>query len=65
MNSRKHRLERGIVTLFKQACHEGHTEAAEHLLRALEAIDGTHTGCGRVGNRSALAEAYLVIAICS
>lgn len=62
MSPRRDRLERGIAALFEQAYRDGRTEVAEHLLRALEAIDGTDTDRRRAANRSTLSRAYLLIA---
>ena len=62
MSLRMDRLERSIVTLFEQAYNDGQSEVAEHLLRALEAIDDGHTSGGRGGSARACAEAYSLIA---
>ena len=49
-------LEEQVLAALERSLAEGRLEAAEHLLRALEAL------CGDASPGSVLAEAYLVVA---
>lgn len=49
-------LEEQILAALKRALAEGRAEAAEHLLRALEAL------CGDASPGTLLANAYLTVA---
>lgn len=53
------KLERRILTLYRQACRQGRDDVAEHLLRALETLDQS-SGHHKEGTRrqSTLAVAY-------
>lgn len=62
MGPRRDRLETAILELFKTACSDGRSNVAEHLLRALEAIDSAGTSAMSGTERPALAEAYREIA---
>jgi hypothetical protein len=48
MAGRRSRLENGIVAVLQQALDEGRLDVGEHLLRALEVLDGD----GAPGRRS-------------
>jgi hypothetical protein len=51
-------LERRILTLFKLAYRQGRSDIAEHLLRALEALDQRPTVSRPPFGKHALTEAY-------
>lgn len=55
-------LEREVLRLFRLARREGQVAAAEHLLKALEALAPERSGGKGVKPTSALAEAYRDIA---
>ncbi|CAN7569172.1 hypothetical protein LJR231_004189 [Phyllobacterium sp. LjRoot231] len=58
METRTEKMERRILILYRQACRQGRTDVAEHLLCALETLDQS-SGKYAFGNRqSGLAVAY-------
>ncbi len=62
MRPRRDLLETAIFELFITACADGRSNVAEHLLRALEAIDSAGTSAVTDTERNALSDAYLEIA---
>ena len=51
-------LERRILVLFKLAYQQGRSDVAEHLLRALEALDQRSAGSGLPAGQHILFGAY-------